>query len=56
MVLAPVLTLVLASARGGLNLISDVLAYLVAVIVVALVGGFVPAVLLAVVSSLLLNF
>jgi two-component system sensor histidine kinase KdpD len=55
-VLAPALTLVLASARGGLNLISDVLAYLVAVIVVALVGGFVPAVLLAVVSSLLLNF
>jgi two-component system sensor histidine kinase KdpD len=30
--------------------------YLVAVIVVALVGGFVPAVLLAIVSSLLLNY
>jgi two-component system, OmpR family, sensor histidine kinase KdpD len=55
-VLAPLLTIVLASFRGGLNLISDVLVYLVAVIVVALVGGFVPAVLLAVVSSLLLNF
>jgi two-component system sensor histidine kinase KdpD len=55
-VLAPVLTIVLTSDRGGLNLISDVLVYLVAVIVVALVGGFVPAVLLAVASSLLLNF
>ena len=55
-VLAPMLTIVLTSARGGLNLISDVLVYLVAVIVVALVGGFVPAVLLAVVSSLLLNY
>src|SRR5579864_6039447 len=55
-VLAPVLTLGLTSFRGGLNLISDVLVYLVAVIVVALVGGFVPAVLLAIASSLLLNF
>ncbi len=55
-VLAPLLTIVLASDRSGLNLISDVLVYLVAVIVVALVGGFVPAVLLAVVSSLLLNY
>jgi two-component system, OmpR family, sensor histidine kinase KdpD len=55
-VLAPALTVVLASDRSGLNLISDVLAFLVAVIVVALVGGFVPAVLLAVVSSLLLNY
>jgi len=54
--LAPLLTVVLTSARGGLNLISDVLIYLVAVIVVALVGGFVPAVLLAIASSLLLNF
>jgi two-component system, OmpR family, sensor histidine kinase KdpD len=55
-VLAPVLTIALTSDRGGLNLISDVLVYLVAVIVVALVGGFVPAVLLAIVSSLLLNY
>jgi len=54
--LAPVLTVALASDRSGLNLISDVLVYLVAVIVVALVGGFVPAVLLAVASSLLLNY
>src|SRR5690242_4287729 len=55
-VLAPLLTIVLASARDSINLVSDVLAYLVAVIVVALVGGFVPAVLLAIASSLLLNF
>jgi two-component system, OmpR family, sensor histidine kinase KdpD len=55
-VLAPVLTVALTSDRGGLNLISDVLVYLVAVIVVALVGGFVPAVLLAIASSLLLNY
>src|SRR6516165_7103382 len=34
--LAPVLTIALTSDRGGLNLISDVLVYLVAVIVVAL--------------------
>jgi two-component system sensor histidine kinase KdpD len=54
--LAPVLTIALTSDRSGLNLISDVLVYLVAVIVVALVGGFVPAVLLAIASSLLLNF
>jgi two-component system sensor histidine kinase KdpD len=55
-VLAPVLTVGLTSDRAGLNSVSDMLAYLVAVIVVALVGGFVPAVLLAVASSLLLNF
>src|SRR6516165_8029501 len=55
-VLAPLLTIVLTSARDSINLVSDVLVYLVAVIVVSLVGGFVPAVLLAIVSSLLLNF
>src|SRR5262250_3178625 len=54
--LAPLLTLVLTSVRGDLNLVSDVLIYLVAVVVVALVGGFVPAVLLAIAASLLLNY
>jgi two-component system sensor histidine kinase KdpD len=54
--LAPLLTLGLTGLRGHLNLISDVLIYLVAVVVVAVVGGFVPAVLLAVVGSLLLNY
>ena len=47
---------VLASLRGQLNLTSDVLVFLVAVIVVALVGGFVPALLVAVAGSLLLNY
>jgi two-component system, OmpR family, sensor histidine kinase KdpD len=55
-VLTPLLTLALAAARGELNLTSDVLAFLVAVIAVALVGGFVPAVLVAIVGSLLLNY
>jgi two-component system, OmpR family, sensor histidine kinase KdpD len=54
--LCPLLTLVLASLRGQLNLTSDVLSFLVAVIVVALVGGFVPAVLVAIAGSLLLNY
>src|SRR5215813_9248920 len=54
--LAPLLTLVLTSVRSDLNLVSDVLIFLVAVVVVALVGGFVPAVLLAIAASLLLNY
>jgi two-component system, OmpR family, sensor histidine kinase KdpD len=54
--LAPLLTLVLTSVRSDINLISDVLIFLVAVVVVALVGGFVPAVLLAIAASLLLNY
>jgi two-component system, OmpR family, sensor histidine kinase KdpD len=54
--LAPLVTLFLASLRGELNLTSDVLAFLLAVIAVALVGGFVPAVLEAILGSLLLNF
>ncbi len=54
--LALLLTLVLTSVRNGLNLTSDVLVFLVAVVVVALVGGFVPAVLAAIVASLLLNY
>src|SRR6202041_2135657 len=54
--LAPLLTLFLASLRSGLNLSSDVLFFLVAVIAVALVGGFVPALLEAIAGSLLLNY
>jgi two-component system, OmpR family, sensor histidine kinase KdpD len=54
--LCPLLTVVLASLRGDLNLTSEVLAFLVAVIIVALVGGFVPAILVAVAGSLLLNY
>jgi two-component system sensor histidine kinase KdpD len=55
-VLLPTLTVVLAALRNGLNLTSDVLMYLVAVILVALVGGFAPAVLAAIAGSLLLNY
>jgi two-component system sensor histidine kinase KdpD len=55
-VLAPVLTLFLASVRGQVNLTSDIVIFLAAVIAVAIVGGFVPAVLEAIVGSLLLNY
>jgi two-component system sensor histidine kinase KdpD len=54
--LAPLLTFVLASMRGGLNLTSDVLLFLVWVIMIALVGGFFPALLAAILGSLLLNY
>jgi two-component system sensor histidine kinase KdpD len=54
--LAPLVTLVLASMRSGLNLTSDMLVYLIAVIAVAVTGGFVPAVLEAIAASLLLNY
>jgi two-component system sensor histidine kinase KdpD len=54
--LSPVLSVALANLRSSLNLTSDVLLFLVAVIVVALVGGFAPAVLTAIVGSLLLNY
>src|ERR1700760_3904861 len=54
--LAVVLTVLLAALRGDVNLTSDVLMFLVVVILVALVGGFAPAVLAAIVGSLLLNY
>ncbi len=54
--LAPLLTLVLASLRHRLNLTSDLLLFLVGVICVALTGGLLPAVLAAVADSLLLNY
>jgi two-component system sensor histidine kinase KdpD len=54
--LAPLLTLALSTNRSGINLTSDVLLFLVAVIAVALVGGFLPAVLIAIAGSLLLNY
>jgi two-component system, OmpR family, sensor histidine kinase KdpD len=55
-VLPPLLTLALASLRGSLNLTSDVLVFLAGVIAVALVGGFIPALIAAVAGSLLLNY
>jgi two-component system, OmpR family, sensor histidine kinase KdpD len=55
-VLLPLLTVCLAPFRHAINLTSDVLFFLAAVIAVALVGGFAPAVLVAVGGSLLLNY
>ncbi|MGO9078128.1 MAG: DUF4118 domain-containing protein [Streptosporangiaceae bacterium] len=55
-ILAPLLTLALAALRHQLNLTTDVLMFLFAVIAVALVGGLVPALVEAVVGSLLLNY
>jgi two-component system, OmpR family, sensor histidine kinase KdpD len=54
--LTPLLTVILASARGHLNLTTDMLVFLAGVVAVALVGGFIPALLAAVVGSLLLNY
>jgi two-component system sensor histidine kinase KdpD len=54
--LAPVLTVCLAGLRQQVNLTSDVLLFFVAVISVALVGGFIPALVAAIVGSLLLNY
>jgi two-component system sensor histidine kinase KdpD len=48
--------LAVANVRGSINLTSDVLIFLAGVIGVALVGGFIPAVIAAVAGSLLLNY
>ncbi len=60
LVLALVLPALLASLlsidRVRLNLVSDVLLFLVTVVVAALVGGFAPAILAAVTASLFLNY
>ena len=52
----PLLTLALVAGQHHLDLGDDLLVYLVAVVAVAVVGGFWPAVLAAVTSSLLLNW
>jgi two-component system sensor histidine kinase KdpD len=54
--LAPLATVGLTTLRSSVNLTSDVLLYLVAVIAVAVTGGFVPALLEAIAASLLLNY
>ena len=54
--LPPLLTLALTNVRGSINLTSDVLIFLAGVIGVALVGGFIPALIAAVAGSLLLNY
>src|SRR5579863_45007 len=53
--LPTLLTVALTHLRSSVNLTSDVLLFLVAVIIVALTGGFLPALLAAIVGSLLLN-
>jgi two-component system, OmpR family, sensor histidine kinase KdpD len=52
----PLLTAGLALGRHRLSLDDDLLIYLVAVVAVAIAGGFWPAVLAAVAASLLLNW
>jgi two-component system sensor histidine kinase KdpD len=52
----PLLTAALVPAQGWLSLSDDLLIYLVAVVAVAVVGGFWPAVAAAVTASLLLNW
>ena len=52
----PLLTYILWLLRDELSLPSDILLFLVAVIVVALVGGLWPALLAAIGASLLLNY
>jgi two-component system sensor histidine kinase KdpD len=52
----PLLTAALVALRPHLDLANDLLVYLVAVVAVAIVGGFWPAVLAAITASLLLNW
>jgi two-component system sensor histidine kinase KdpD len=54
--LPPLLTLVLANVRGTLTLPSDLLMFLLAVVVVAALGGFVPAFVCAITGFLLANW
>jgi two-component system sensor histidine kinase KdpD len=49
-------TAIFSLIRERLNLASDVAAYLLIVVIVSLVGGFWPAVIAAIVGSLLLNY
>jgi two-component system sensor histidine kinase KdpD len=52
----PLLTALLVAARPDLSLTDDLLIYLVAVVGLAVIGGFWPAVLAAASASLLLNW
>ena len=52
----PLLTVILAAARPHLDLTDDLLIYLVAVVAIAVIGGFWPALLAALAASLLLNW
>lgn len=52
----PALTLALLPVRGTVSLVTDVLVFLLLVVVVAVIGGRGPALVSAVPASLLLNF
>ncbi len=54
--LVPALTAGLVQARGTFSLATEMLGYLIIVVTVALIGGFWPALLCALTSSLLLNY
>jgi two-component system sensor histidine kinase KdpD len=56
LVLPAALTMVLVPMQGRLNLVSDMLLFLLVTVVVALVGGMLPALVSAVVGSALLNY
>lgn len=56
LVLPPVLTLLLLPFREEVNLVSDMLLFLLMTVVVALVGGLTPALIAAVSGSMLLNY
>lgn len=55
-VLLPLLTWFLVAVGSGLSLDDELLVYLVAVVLVAVLGGFWPAVITAVAASLLVNW
>jgi two-component system, OmpR family, sensor histidine kinase KdpD len=55
-VILPLLTVLLTTSRSSLNLTSDLLAYLLAVVAVSLVGGAYPGIAAAVAASVLLNY
>jgi len=52
----PVLTAILTTVRDSLSLDDDLLLFLLAVVAVAIVGGFWPAILAATAASLILNW
>ena len=54
--LPPLLTIALAPFRDELNLVSDMLLFLLLTVVVAMVGGLAPALIAAVACSMLLNY
>jgi two-component system sensor histidine kinase KdpD len=55
-VMLAILVPICASSRGSVSLGSDMLLFLLAVVIVSLIGGFYPAFAAAIVASLLLNY